>query len=429
MERQQAGLAASSAAVLAAGSWLLSFLTGLFAAVLIAYSGYVLYDTFYTESRAYADSVDLLQFRPSVLSESEDVPEEDPAELLAAINPDYSAWLTIYDTRIDYPVVQGSDDLYYASHDVYGDVSLTGAIYLAAGNTKDFSDNYNVIYGHHMDNGAMFGTLDAFRDADYFDEHRDGVIAVGSTVYDVTVFAVVQTHAYDREIYNVGDRDLAALIEYVKTVSVHYDGEPVKGATKIVALSTCAGATTDGRLLVFGVMTERSGDGPTPTPTPTEEATPTPKPTPFHPATATPAPEDPMERFTPRGNTRGSRAWSLVDLISMICTVYLFFPLFRICAKFTRPRRLRKLGKKGFAHKFRIGLILELVFAVFSVLLFLWTQDLRTPMVLIDRWTPLFLLTWALCWVADFVLIRYRGKYEDDPPQEPPQEPSEAEES
>ena len=70
-----------------------------------------------------------------------------------------------------------------------------------------------------------------------------------------------------------------------------------------------------------------------------------------------------------------------------------------------------------------------MVFAVFSVLLFLWTQDLRTPMVLIDRWTPLFLLTWALCWVADFVLIRYRGKYEDDPPQEPPQEPSEAEES
>ena len=30
---------------------------------------------------------------------------------------------------------------------------------LAAGNSPDFSDDYNLVYGHHMDNGAMFGGL------------------------------------------------------------------------------------------------------------------------------------------------------------------------------------------------------------------------------------------------------------------------------
>ena len=328
MERTGKKSIGGAAVVLATGSWLLSFLTGLLAAVLILYSGYVLYDTFYTERKAISDSLDLLQYRPAILDELSAGEQSDPADLLSEINDDYSAWLTVYETRIDYPVVQGPDDLYYASHDVYGEVSLSGAIYLATANEKDFSDNYNLIYGHHMDNGAMFGTLDAFRDKAFFDAHRKGAIAVGNTVYNVTIFAVLETNAYDNEIYTVGNRDLDELLAYVRSLALHYDAAPTEGATKIVALSTCAGATTDGRLLVFGVMTLRSPDEPEPTATPEAEPTPTPPPTP-EPGTAVPteAPEDPMETFTPRGTTHGGAAWSLIDLISMICTVDMFLPL------------------------------------------------------------------------------------------------------
>ena len=155
------------AATVGAGMSLLSLLSGLLAAALILYSGYVLYDSFATQERAKS-GWDLLQYKPSIVSNQDQEQPEDVQSLLAEINPDYRAWLTVYDTNIDYPVMQGSDDLYYAYHDIYKESSLTGAIYLAAGNSPDLSDNYNLIYGHHMDNKAMFGGLDLYREESYF---------------------------------------------------------------------------------------------------------------------------------------------------------------------------------------------------------------------------------------------------------------------
>ena len=99
------------------GTSLLSLLSGLLAAVL--YSGYVLYDTFYTSESARS-SWDLLQYKPEIIDDS---PTPLSGEnLLTTINSQYRAWLTIEDTNIDYPMVQGENDLYYASHDIYGNV-------------------------------------------------------------------------------------------------------------------------------------------------------------------------------------------------------------------------------------------------------------------------------------------------------------------
>lgn len=244
------------------GNGAVSLLAGLLAAVLILYSGYVLYDSFSTEYQAYSSSWDLLKYKPIVLN---DEPTEG-AETLAAINEDYRAWLTIYDTTIDYPVVQGENDLYYASHDIYKETSLTGAIYLAAGNKANFSDSYNLIYGHHMDNGAMFGSLDKFKDETYFQAHQEGIIVTKDGIYDITLFGAASTDAYESQIYSVGNR-AAEVIAFltgerkndvgVGTKNLIWDEKAAEGAAKVIALSTCADAETNGRLVVFGKMTLR----------------------------------------------------------------------------------------------------------------------------------------------------------------------------
>lgn len=244
------------------GNGAVSLLAGLLAAVLILYSGYVLYDSFSTEYQAYSSSWDLLKYKPVVMN---DEPTEG-AETLAAINKDYRAWLTIYDTTIDYPVVQGENDLYYASHDIYQNSSLTGAIYLAAGNKENFSDSYNLIYGHHMDNGAMFGSLDKFKDENYFHAHQEGIVITKGGIYDITLFAVASTDAYESQIYTVGNRakEVISFLTGERTNDVGvgtkiltYDKKAAAGATKIIAFSTCADAETNGRLAVFGKMTPR----------------------------------------------------------------------------------------------------------------------------------------------------------------------------
>ncbi len=283
------------------GNGLVSLMAGLLASVLILYSGYVLYDSFATEYGAYTSSWDLLKYKPAVLDEKPSEGEDK----LAEINEDYRAWLTVYDTTIDYPVVQGPDDLYYASHDIYRNSSLTGAIYLAAGNDGSFSDSYNLLYGHHMDNGAMFGSLDRFMDEAYFKAHQTGIVVTKSGIYDISFFAAVSTDAYEWEIYRAGNRagEVLSFLTGDRSKDVGlgteilvYDQEAAKGASKIIALSTCADAQTNGRLVVFGKMTPSVIETPTPTatatltPTPTAMAMPTVTPTPTATATATPTP-------------------------------------------------------------------------------------------------------------------------------------------
>ena len=315
MFRKRAGKAAEKAAsgaaakkdvlttLLSVGNSAVSVLAGVLAVTMILYSGYVLYDNFATEMSAFSSNSDLLKYKPSVLAEA---PDDPPLEELVK---DYRGWITVDDSPIDYPIVQGEDDLYYASHDVYGNASLTGAIYLAAANSPDFSDSYNLLYGHHMDNGAMFGSLDRHLKAGYFSAHQTATLtAKNGDVYDVTFFAAVTTDAYEKQIYTVGNRALEVRSFLtgsrdhdagLGTQVAVFDQAVARDADKILALSTCATASTDGRIVVFGRMVKRKEGGPTTPPpttiTPTTTTitptpTPTPGPTDKGGPTATPAP-------------------------------------------------------------------------------------------------------------------------------------------
>ena len=246
------------AKVATAGSSIVSLVTGLLAAFLILYSGYVLYDTFYTQNQAFTSSADLLQYKPVIMEDLGDglTPIAGQAQM-ASINKDYRAWLTVYDSRIDYPVLQGTDDVYYATHDAFNNDSITGAIYMAAASSPDFTDNYNIVYGHHMDNGAMFGALDSYKEAGYFASHREGILMTDTGIYDLKIFAAIDTDAYEAKVYTVGNRDLAELLAYIEEHAVQSDMSAAAGATRILALSTCAGSTGPERFVVFATMTPR----------------------------------------------------------------------------------------------------------------------------------------------------------------------------
>ena len=54
--------------------------------------------------------------------------------------------------------------------------------------------------------------------------------------------------------------------------------------------------------------------------------------------------------------------------------------------------------------------IIEILALIGAVVTFILTEDMRLPMVLIDKWTPLMLVLLAIAWVIDFRLARYRSK-------------------
>ena len=244
--------------VVSAGSAAVSLFTGLLAGAMILYSGYVLYDNAYMQTQA-VPTEEIRQYRPEVIDD-DSVPLT--GSTLAAVNSDYRAWLTLDNTIVDYPVMQAENDVYYASRDIYGESSLTGSIYLSAGNSGDLSDTYNIIYGHHMDANIMFGALDQYLTRSYFDSHRTGVLVASSGLYDLRVFAVLRTDAYDETVYAPGN-NVAAIISYLRNPgagaqTLILDDAAAAGAQRVVALSTCENLETDGRIVVFATMTKRN---------------------------------------------------------------------------------------------------------------------------------------------------------------------------
>ena len=64
--------------------------------------------------------------------------------------------------------------------------------------------------------------------------------------------------------------------------------------------------------------------------------------------------------------------------------------------------------KDKFSKKKKIGIIAQIILVILALILFIITENMNTPMVLIDKWTPVMLLITAVVLLIDIVLIRYR---------------------
>jgi len=92
-------------------------------------------------------------------------------EMLQGENPDVVGWLYCKGTRINYPVVQGSDNVYYMDHMYDGQWNSGGSIFMDYRNTPGFADGNTLIYGHHMKDGSMFENLVGYREQKYYNRN------------------------------------------------------------------------------------------------------------------------------------------------------------------------------------------------------------------------------------------------------------------
>lgn len=185
-------------------------------------------------------------------------------EELQAVNPDVYAWITVPGTDIDYPILQhASDNSYYLMHNIDGSYGYPGCIYTENLNSKDFTDNNTVIYGHNMKNGSMFAQLHKYEDSDFFDANREVLIYLPDEVLHYTIFAA---HIYDDRhlLYSFDFTDPEVYQKYldsifsIRDMSANIDKDiTVTTDDQIITLVTCIGSQPNNRLLVQAVLTDR----------------------------------------------------------------------------------------------------------------------------------------------------------------------------
>ena len=212
---------------------LILFLTGLYAMV----DSYLVYQ--------HANDDSLLKFKPGYEGENVEQP----------IQGNMVAWLTVDDTSIDYPVMQGDTNEEYLNKDPYGNYSMSGSIFLDSRNASDFTDAYSLIYGHHMEGDYMFGPLHHFLEQDFLDTHRTGELVVGDVTYEITFFAAMEALATQELIFNPTEHPVEDVLDYVKNHAQSYEEGMEEGT--LFALSTCKYPDSVDRVLLFGYMKEK----------------------------------------------------------------------------------------------------------------------------------------------------------------------------
>ncbi|WP_454971635.1 class B sortase [Dorea sp.] len=232
-----------------AGNRILSIIAGILILLMLSYGVYSLWDTYKIYADSFADE-ELLKFRPA-----DDGGDNPTLEDLKKKNPDVKAWLQVPESNIDYPVVQGQDDMEYINKNVYGEFELSGAIFLSCLNKGDFSDPYNLIYGHNMKNGGMFADVVDFINKKYFDEHKKGKLYLTNETKKIQFFACMKVTASDTKIYHPDGyrkENLDDLLNYIREHAVQYRDLNVTKEDSLIALSTCSEAETNGRVVLIG---------------------------------------------------------------------------------------------------------------------------------------------------------------------------------
>lgn len=186
-----------------------------------------------------------------------DVKYEKVFEKLKEINNDTVGWLTVNNTKIDYPVVQSTDNDYYLYRDYYKNKNRHGWIYMDyRNNIEDLSDN-TIIFGHNLANQKMFGTLRYVTNPSWYKKSSNQIITFNTTKATmkwqiISIYKIPVTNDYLVANF-ASSEDKLNFLDMITQRSIYNFNATYDENTKIITLSTCSNGSKD-RLVVHAKL-------------------------------------------------------------------------------------------------------------------------------------------------------------------------------
>ena len=176
-------------------------------------------------------------------------------EQLQSENEEIIGWLRIGALKDSYPVTQGKDNDYYLHRTFRGEYNFAGCIFLDSANSKFFTDQNSLVYGHNMKDGSMFGTLKDFKKQEVYDSNPYFWIFTPKLIYQYRIFSccTVSKRGDPYRIRFTSSAFQEFLDECVERSEVDTHGVRPSSQDRIVTLSTCTGDDST-RFIVQGVL-------------------------------------------------------------------------------------------------------------------------------------------------------------------------------
>lgn len=270
--------------------WVLNLLTGILAVIFLISTGLIVYELRQSSKNEdqYNDLANMVDhFQDYQLGESTDsntpskpiagesdsgydlvsVTDPETGKTVAVmrkyaqiylLNNDLIGWLTIPDTKINYPVMQTPENPdYYLHRDFYKASNKYGCLY-AREVCDVFAPSDNVtIYGHHMKDGSMFAGLLKYQQKKYFEEHPTLIFDTLTEHHEYAIFSVFITTAtsgsgfpYHQFVDAKDEEEFDNFVRMCNGYSLYNTGVEAEYGDKFICLSTCEYTHTNGRFVV-----------------------------------------------------------------------------------------------------------------------------------------------------------------------------------
>lgn len=181
---------------------------------------------------------------------------------LKAVNPQVVGYIYIelsatdQSKNISYPLVQGNDDSYYVDHAYDNSELKAGAIFMDHKCWANLARNrVSLVYGHNMNNGAMFHNLKYLKQREYFENAKITVYTLDG-IFSYQPFAIYNTVATGNysHMFFQSDADYINFLNEAQRKSVFTHNLEFYSTDRILTLSTCLNTSPDARMAVHAVL-------------------------------------------------------------------------------------------------------------------------------------------------------------------------------
>lgn len=225
---------------------LIKLLINIILIILLIYSSLSIYTKLFEYKKADTVYTDI----------KENAKNENKHQQLYNKNADYRFWIKIKNTNIDYPVVQGSDNEFYLTHDFYKNTLPSGSIFMDYRNSFE-NDKSVIVYGHHMRNKTMFGELVNFKNESFFKENNLIEIEYKGKTYTYEVFSVYVADLVNKDYLKTSfntSTEFKNYLNYITERSIYKSNINIDISDKIITLYTCSYEFKDARTIVHAKL-------------------------------------------------------------------------------------------------------------------------------------------------------------------------------
>lgn len=176
-------------------------------------------------------------------------------------NNDFMGWISIDETKVNYPVMQTPHNPdYYLKKNFDREYSDYGVPYIEESCAVGISNNI-VIYGHHMNDGSMFAELVKYYDKEYRDKHP---MIQFDTISGFGTYEVIAAFKFDtnnetfryNEYVTMDEEDFKEFMAEVHKRQAYDTGVDAEYGDQLLTLSTCEYTYKNGRFVVVAKKVE-----------------------------------------------------------------------------------------------------------------------------------------------------------------------------